>query len=681
MNNIIESKLFTKHFVIATEESGKEQFTTAVSLIEIFNVKITKGASLLHPDMIKTFSRELGHYVPEAFYRGFPESVRELTSEQLLVDQMWSYVKTYGFCNFEESQHSIFEEYERKAFTEKDIPLKEFQVVTHEEAVSIAKEIFDNILSGTRPLNMDDLAFVANCISEIGFVPVRIASKNTAVQLFLGFKDTNLLGVAGCNLADTIKIVDEINYGKYNNKNLKKLAFEPEDKELVRTVIDFFFERGVDLKTISVCCEKKKIWCGLLHHIQYKANKDASKQEFLSVIRGKKNLSIYSEFESAMKLGFMDVAADILKNEKGNAELLRHLNYIISRCKTDEEVESVIDQIDAENGIVLLQLLFQYNYYGRGQRTFTFTKHNLQKQHIETDEEMARRKSELTEEMVRKLANAIGHKVIDHYSKKINQRVYIDPAMKKIALPMQETTGSSGFGVLPKGSRIAIPEGKKIRAFTYWEKVNDIDLSCFGLTPNGRKEFSWRTMSNNQSEAITYSGDQTSGYNGGSEYFDIDLDRFKAMYPDVTHIVFCNNVFSNVNFANCFCKAGFMMRDIEDSGEIFEPKTVSTSFVINAETTYGYLFAIDLSTREMIWLNIGDERRRTVAGSSSMDFIRKYFDYANIISVYDLFIIAASQVVNNPEDAEICVTDDSNINCDNVIHSYDIDKIISIMNM
>ena len=80
---------------------------------------------------------------------------------------------------------------------------------------------------------------------------------------------------------------------------------------------------------------------------------------------------------------------------------------------------------------------------------------------------------------------------------------------------------------------------KKLRAFTYWEKVDDIDLSCFGLTDDGRRiEFSWRTMAGNQSDAITYSGDETSGYKGGSEYFDIKLEEFKKMYPAVKYIVF-----------------------------------------------------------------------------------------------------------------------------------------------
>ena len=61
-------------------------------------------------------------------------------------------------------------------------------------------------------------------------------------------------------------------------------------------------------------------------------------------------------------------------------------------------------------------------------------------------------------------------------------RVYVSPDMYNIALPLQENTSNGGYGVLPKGSRIHIEEGKKIRAFTYWEKVNDIDSALFRLS-------------------------------------------------------------------------------------------------------------------------------------------------------------------------------------------------------
>ena len=80
--------------------------------------------------------------------------------------------------------------------------------------------------------------------------------------------------------------------------------------------------------------------------------------------------------------------------------------------------------------------------------------------------------------------------------------------MANYALPLQENTSQGGFGVLPKGSRIHIENAKIIRAFTYWEKVNDIDLSVFGIDAKGRQtEFSWRTMAGRKPDAIFFSGE------------------------------------------------------------------------------------------------------------------------------------------------------------------------------
>ena len=95
-------------------------------------------------------------------------------------------------------------------------------------------------------------------------------------------------------------------------------------------------------------------------------------------------------------------------------------------------------------------------------------------------------------------------------------RVYADEGMRRIALPLQEGTSMGGVGTLPRGSRLPIPEGKKIRAFTYWERVDDIDLSAFALGEDGDQiEFSWRTFYGGRS--IVFSGDETSGYRGESE--------------------------------------------------------------------------------------------------------------------------------------------------------------------
>ena len=114
----------------------------------------------------------------------------------------------------------------------------------------------------------------------------------------------------------------------------------------------------------------------------------------------------------------------------------------------------------------------------------------------------------------------------------VEVEVYLEDGMKDIAMPLDMATANGGVGCLPTGSRIAIPNGAIVRAFTYWEKVNDVDLSCWLVDKdfNNIKEFNWSEWNDIRNyrhyhtnwdlNAVNFSGDQTSGYNGGSEYFD-----------------------------------------------------------------------------------------------------------------------------------------------------------------
>ena len=344
--------------------------------------------------------------------------------------------------------------------------------------------------------------------------------------------------------------------------------------------------------------------------------------------------------------------------------------------------------MSALNPIVIVQMLMQY-HNGRQDntpRTFAFTRNGTLHINRETEDEIKRRKSVLREHTVRK-AEGKFQKLLKTALKDRIGNVWIDPEMKKIAVPLQMSAGNSGFGVLPTGSRVDIPEGKFIRAFTYWEKVNDIDLSCFAITESGQQaEFSWRNMYGLQGSGIAYSGDQTSGFNGGSEYFDIDLASFKRLHPDYRYLVFTNNVYSGINFSQYDCKAGFMIReenpkkvpmwkgernanrdvagffhdvhpkDPKDAPPVFDPKTVETSFRINAESTFAYLFAIDLDRRQMVWLNMERAGNTRVAGTTDMSFLLRYMTVTDVFSVYDLYDWAGV-TVKNPEDADIAVGD------------------------
>ena len=670
--------LFNRHYLVNNPNSPTEnQAEIRLALGNIFNIRITSGADLLQRYMIREAEKIIGISVPRAFYQGFPESVRRLSKVELLVDQILHYFKTYGQGNFDEPGHSLLEEeIERKVFNE-ETPVRDFEVITEAEAIEKLKGYTEDLLSGTRQLSDEQYELVREFISEYNYTPENCASKNTAMRLLADTRDPELAKFL--MLSDVPKLADELNYRGKEIKNPRKLNLKNQDRRLLTTVIDRLIGTGkIDTRN---CYEKKALWSGLLHHIHYKTS-DPKGIEFLNAMRGDENHSALSEFEKTLAEKGAAAAADVLVRRKGSGMLLRNLDYLLSRCETDYEVRDVIGKIETTNTIILLQLMFHYYSDTSPLRTFKFIKYGMMRKHEETQDEAKKRETMLSKRDRKTVRNAI-RELLEKNLKGRLGRVYIAPEMKNIALPLQEGAGQGGFGTLSKGTRIPLPEGKKIRAFTYWEKVNDIDLSVIGLTKNlGQREFSWRNMFSYQDAAITFSGDQTSGFNGGSEYFDIDIEKFKQKYPDIEYLVFCNNVYSGVVFKNVICRAGYMLRDIQDSGEIFEPKTVKSSFTIDCDSTFAYLFGIDLKTNDFVWLNTAVDSRSRIAGSTLMGFLRQYFDMTKIINVYDFFAMMASELVEDPKDAEIAVTDEEIEPGESteLIRSYDTEKMIAFLN-
>ena len=678
MKRLYKDYLFQKHILVSETGEDDNAFEVVFSLANLFGIRIVSGEKLAETDMISYVSEQLGENVPEPFYKGFPESVRALTEEQLIFDQMLHYFRTYGMGDFSEAGHSIFEEqFERTAFKE-NIKVKEFTILPASDADKKLEEIVSNLLAGTRPLSEQQYNLICHYIVDYNYLPSKIASKNTAVRLLLDLRNVNI--AQHLKLSDVIKIVDELNYRSYGNTNVKKLNLKNRDRIFISSIIDLLAEPGKC--DIENCCEKKHVWNGLLHHIHYRAKTEQAKA-FVNIIRGKENLSAYSAFEKAMAAGDVREAVLCLKKRKGSGAVLRNLNYLISRCGSDEDMNYVMDCLGNRNPIVLIQLLIQYEQYRSDAeaRTFKFTKYNRLRVHTETEEEYAKRRSLISTEQRDTLSYALKEYLQQALKGRLG-KVYIDPDMAGYALPLQENASQGGYGVLPKGSRIHIENAKIIRAFTYWEKVDDIDLSVIGIDALGRqKEFSWRTMFGRKSDAIIFSGDQTSGYYGGSEYFDINIEKFKKRNPNILYLIFCDNVFSYSTFQKCLCKAGFMLRDTMLSGQIFEPKTVESSFTVNCDSRFAYLFGIDLKKDDFVWLNLARDSRAAVAGTTSMSFLTDYFRLTDIINQYSFFEMLAEEVVPSPDDAEVIITDKSGPYPERaeVIREYDFERMIALM--
>lgn len=671
--------LFSKGILVSdsvSETVTEEAFSACFALARKFDIRITEGQQYANKELVRFAAEMLDEYVPLPFYRGFPQSVRELTEDQLLFDQLLHYTITYGFGDFSEPRYSVFEKkFQRLAFREETEP-KSFVILTEEKAKAKLSQYVEDMLKGTRPLSDFQYDVVKACIGE-GYEVQSCACKDTVIRLLFDLWDVRYAKFL--SLSDVIKFTDRVNYELYQNENIKKLNLRNRDRKFIAKVIDTIFESG--RCNIKECFEKKAIWCGLLHHIHYQPGCPEA-EAFVQLMRGKKNESVYSEFERAMANGDIRTAVSCLREGKGSGALLRRLNYIVSRCKDEKDVAFVMNHLETKNAMVLLQLFFQYkNYKADTKRIFKFTRYNRMRIHNETPDEQERRQTVLSPEQVDMLLSAVRNRLKALLAGRLG-KVYISPDMYKIALPIQENTANGGYGVLPKGSRLPIKKGKKIRAFTYWEMVDDIDLSAIGMTEDGtQKEFSWRTMWGEQSDEIVFSGDQTSGYQGGSEYFDIDVPAFKKKFPNIRYLIFCDNVYSYKTFDECVCKAGYMLRDVNDTGEIFEPKTVKSSFTVNCQSTFAYLFGIDLKTSEFVWLNASREGSVHVAGMTDMDFLTDYFNAVSIFNVGMLFEMLATEVVTSAEDADVVVTDESPELSENkeIVRSHDFEKILALL--
>lgn len=679
MKDIYKIHLFNKHVLVNDFDPAPEHaFESNFAFAKLLGVKIVKGKELACPDLISFAASRLGEYVPQPFYKGFPETVRKLSPDELLFDQLLHYAKTYGFGFFDEPGSSVLEEeYKRTMFKEKVEP-KNFDILNENDAVEVLGEYINNLLSSTRPLNDYQYEVVMSALNDYHFEIKDCPCKDTAIRLIIDRRDASFAKFL--RLPDFIKTVEMLNFYLYDSENGKKLNLKNKDRVLLSKVLDTLFEKR-DLH-IKDCFEKQQLWCGFLHHLHYKPKNERA-QKFMTAMRTGKNDSAYSSFEQAMSAGSIEGAVNALVGTKGSGAFMRKLNYVLSRCTTDEQVKYVIDTLETKNNIILIQLLMQYaNYKPSGARTFKFTKFNRMRVHDENEKEIKSRKSVVPQEIIDKVVNTLYANLKGNLAGKLG-KVYVDESMKKIALPLQENTSMGGFGTLTKGSRVDIPDGKKVRAFTYWEKVNDIDLSVIGIDDQLRQhEFSWRTMASNQSNALTFSGDQTSGYNGGSEYYDMDLDALKKRNPNIRYYILCNNVYSGTNFNDCFCKAGFMSRDVNDSGQVYEPKTVQSAYIIDTPSTFAYLYAIDVQKRQLVWLNMARASTSIVAGATKLDFLLDYMNATDVINVHSLFTMLATEITENPADADVVVSDAEVQLKDGAtqIKSYDTDKILPLIN-
>lgn len=372
-----------------------------------------------------------------------------------------------------------------------------------------------------------------------------------------------------------------------------------------------------------------------------------------------------SQVESAVRGRNIREAIDLLRDRPG--EFTRRLDHLL-RLSPGMDIVSEFGEV--ASGVSTAVLLQTHTHFKSRQATqdlrIFFPKGDLAKvaaieyNLLETPQELC--------EAVVKICEGV---LAGRFSRLSSLgKVFIDQRLKDYLVPFSQRSASRSLRTLVRGSKIAFPSvGETIRFFLWWKEgeVNgkhtnrvDIDLSAVLYDAEWRyKEHISYTNLRSAKYQACHSGDITSAPEGACEFIDIDIPSVLAYGG--RYVVMSVNSFTKQKFSNLpERRAGWMMRQRPNSGEVFEAKTVQDRVDVASETTICIPVILDLKERKVIWADLGLKRNprhvNNVEGNSSqMMLIGKSITEVIKPDLYSLFLIHANargSLVEKEEDAD-----------------------------
>lgn len=194
----------------------------------------------------------------------------------------------------------------------------------------------------------------------------------------------------------------------------------------------------------------------------------------------------------------------------------------------------------------------------------------------------------------------------------------VDEALAPIMVPFNERTASRSAVSLPRGSRVALPEGKALRLFLHWCQPEnstydtDLDLSIGfyddAWTHTGVCSYYQLTLAGKSGKIVAVSGGDMRDApfpDGASEL--VDLDREQALAEGFRYAVMVVNAYSGLPFDRLErAFAGVMVRS-DTSGAYFDPRTVELKFALAGSHGIFMPLVVDLKAGALHWLDVYSE--------------------------------------------------------------------------
>ncbi|MFE4621108.1 hypothetical protein ACFRJ7_33920 [Streptomyces sp. NPDC056747] len=322
----------------------------------------------------------------------------------------------------------------------------------------------------------------------------------------------------------------------------------------------------VKLADVSAHAEAWKRLGERLHPHEYPHWPHAA--EVFAVARGERTApSIDSRVEEMLGRGDVTAAAELLASA-APGRLFRALDRLLRGAAEGKERDAVLAAAEraapeVSGRVVLSVREHVQNRAGGGRERRVFVNREG--------------KAWVTDDTRRPLADAVRERLVEVLDAETRRRLpdpghlLIDPEVLDVALPLTGRAASAGLGVLPRGS-VSPVEGELLRFFTYWREARhttDLDLSALVLDAD-YATVTWLSYTALADVEGRHSGDVTAAPDGASEFIDLRLGAVRGTFIVPQVHVYSGEGFDQV--AEGFF--GFMLRESEQRGRPFEPRTV-----------------------------------------------------------------------------------------------------------
>lgn len=621
--NNLQDMLILHRYLIQGEVQEADAPYYAAYLAKEFGV-VVNAPLLLCEDNVRAIADLFCHDVPDSFYAN-PQDTAFYSEQELYVEQLISYIKI-EMCGVNAEDPAVFAKvpvFDKVLPTygkNKEKVVRTFSIIDRDAAEKYAKGLFDGYCAYTRPWSMSDYGEITYFVDNGYYTGQKIACKDNIIFLLKMYGSEEFA-----------KMLD------YKDVVKMSVSLLGEKHELVidRKVCALL---SLAVKNARPCVLSKK---------QSKYFNKLIKKTGADVPPTNNSDSPYAIAKKFIADGDVIGAAKFLASN--GALFLRNLFWLLSRAKTDEEVDEILALLEINKPIVGMQIIYMLSGYTDECRRFVFYKNGTKIMHEESKEESEKRRSRVELSVRKKVEAAVVSGIKKYYASRPSiGRIYIADVFRKVGVPINTATCGKGLDVLPTGSRLPI-KGDYLRAFCYWEKTYDMDLSAVFYDGESKTNILyWGTYDFKPfGDSALTSGDARG--KDGAEYVDFKIKELLEKGWKYG-VVFVNSFGGLFNDGEVYC--GYQDKD-DLKTKAWAPDNIAMKISVKGDSRQFAAFALDLQRREVIVLNTLIGNGNQVVDGNSVYAFKPYLnpDVLDTFSMHTLLSLCG-EIVDDPADAE-----------------------------